>query len=194
MSRDRRLVGGVHAFREGAQVVVEEPGVDVEGHRCRGVAEHPLDRLDVGATGHQQARGGVPEVIGSWGLTVVAGAISLAANGDCRRQAGRRLSGCWRGRQPAPRGHRFAPRSLMRHGGVDVERRPDDEAAAGRQGVPVVLPVREGSPGGSYGNGGRGARLCPALFPVEVPLVRRRHVAREGVRWPRLTVGLRVLR
>ncbi len=54
----------------------------------------------------------------------------------------------------------------LRPGGVDVERRPDDKAATGRQGVPVVLPVREGSPGGSYGNGGRGARLCPALFPV----------------------------
>ena len=63
MSRDRRLVGGVHALRERAEVVVEEPGVDVEGHRCGGVTEHPLDRLDVRATGHQQARGGVPEVV-----------------------------------------------------------------------------------------------------------------------------------
>ena len=29
MSRDRRLVGGVHAFGKRAEVVVEEPGVDV---------------------------------------------------------------------------------------------------------------------------------------------------------------------
>src|ERR671932_843148 len=62
-SRDRRLVGGVHAFRERAEVVVEEPGVDVEGHRRGGVTEHPLDRLDVRAAGHQQTRGGVPEVV-----------------------------------------------------------------------------------------------------------------------------------
>ena len=56
-------MGGVHAFGERAEVVVEEPGVDVEGHRRGGVAEHPLDRLDVRATGHEQARGGVPEVV-----------------------------------------------------------------------------------------------------------------------------------
>jgi hypothetical protein len=56
-------MGGVHACRERAEVVVEEPGVDVEGHRGRGVTEHPLDRLDVRAAGHQQAGGGVPQVV-----------------------------------------------------------------------------------------------------------------------------------
>src|SRR3954454_6909992 len=48
----------------------------------------------------------------------------------------------------------------LQHGGVDVERRPDDEAASVRQGVPVVLPARQGSPGGSYGTADEGA---PAL-------------------------------
>src|SRR3954468_23715958 len=62
-SGDRGLVGRVHAFREGAEVVVEDLGVDVEGHRCGGVTEHPLDRLDVRAAGYQQARGGVPKVV-----------------------------------------------------------------------------------------------------------------------------------
>ena len=58
-SRDGCLVGEIHAISEGAEVVVEEPGVDVEGHRCRRVTEYPLDGLDVRAAGHQQARGGV---------------------------------------------------------------------------------------------------------------------------------------
>ena len=56
-------MGEIHAVSEGAEVVVEEPGVDVEGHRCGGVTKHPLDRLDVRAAGYQQARGGVPEVV-----------------------------------------------------------------------------------------------------------------------------------
>ena len=54
---------GIHAFGKRAEVVVEEPGIDVERHRRRGVAEHPLDRLDVRAAGYQQARGGVPKVV-----------------------------------------------------------------------------------------------------------------------------------
>jgi hypothetical protein len=61
-------------------------------------------------------------------------------------------------------------RPPLRHGGVDVERQPDDEAAGGRQGVPVVLPLREGSPGGSYGTAAEGHVLCPAVFPGGVPL------------------------
>jgi hypothetical protein len=63
--------------------------------------------------------------------------------------------------------------SLLRQAGVDVERRPD-EAAAGRQGVPVALPVREGSPDGSYGTEDEGPRPCPAVFPAEVRLAGRR--------------------
>src|SRR5919199_376690 len=45
---------------------------------------------------------------------------------------------------------------LLRPGGVDAERQSEDKAATGRQGVPVVLPVREGSPGGSYGTAAEG--------------------------------------
>src|SRR3712207_7258602 len=48
---------------------------------------------------------------------------------------------------------------------VDVERRPGDEVATGSQGVPVVLPVREGSPGGSNGTAAEGHPMCPAAFP-----------------------------
>ncbi|WNV77166.1 hypothetical protein RTG05_07795 [Geodermatophilus sp. DSM 44513] len=47
--------------------------------------------------------------------------------------------------------HRLPSVGPLRHGGVDVGRLPDDEAATVGQGVPVVLPVREGSPGGSCG-------------------------------------------
>ena len=66
--------------------------------------------------------------------------------------------------------HRLASRGPLRHGGVDVERLPDDEAATVRQGVPVVLPVREGAPGGSYGTADEGHLLCPAVFPVGDPV------------------------
>ncbi len=59
---------------------------------------------------------------------------------------------------------------LARPGGADVERQPEDDAATGSQGVPVVLPVREGSPGGSYGTAAEGHSLCPAVFPTGVPL------------------------
>lgn len=40
---------------------------------------------------------------------------------------------------------RLASRGPLRHCGVDLEWRPDDEAAR-PAGVPVILPVREGSP------------------------------------------------
>ena len=57
-------MGEIHAVSEGAEVVVEEPGVDAEGHRCGGVTEHPLDRLDVRAAGDQQRSVEVPQVVG----------------------------------------------------------------------------------------------------------------------------------
>ena len=53
---------------------------------------------------------------------------------------------------------------LLRPGGADVERQPDDEAATGSQGVPLVLPVREDSPGGSCGTVAEEHPLCPAAF------------------------------
>ncbi len=59
------VVDGVHALGEGAEVVIEEAGVDVEGHRRGGVTDHPLDRFDVGAGGDEKTRGGVPEVVGT---------------------------------------------------------------------------------------------------------------------------------
>ena len=62
------------------------------------------------------------------------------------------------------RGHAAA---LLRSVDVDVER-PADGAAAGREGVPVALPVRDGSPGGSYGTAAEWHALCPAMFPLEV--------------------------
>jgi hypothetical protein len=49
------IVSGVHALGEPTEVVVEEPGVDVEGHRGRGVTAHALDRFHVRTTGHQEA-------------------------------------------------------------------------------------------------------------------------------------------
>ncbi|MCU1671824.1 MAG: hypothetical protein JWP40_4751 [Blastococcus sp.] len=47
-----------------------------------------------------------------------------------------------------------------------------ERGSASQQGVPVVLPVRKGSPGGSYGTAAYGHMLCPAVFPVEVPPLR----------------------
>src|SRR5438270_8195485 len=40
---------------------------------------------------------------------------------------------------------------------------------AGWQGVPVVLPVREGPPGGSYGTADERHLPCPAVVPAGVP-------------------------
>ena len=39
----------VEALGHGVEVVVEQAGVHVESHRCIGVTEHPLHRLDRGA-------------------------------------------------------------------------------------------------------------------------------------------------
>ena len=65
--------------------------------------------------------------------------------------------------------HRLASRAPLRQGGVHVERQPNDEAATARQGVPFVLPVREGSPGGSYGTAASWPMASPASFPLWVP-------------------------
>ncbi len=61
---------------------------------------------------------------------------------------------------------------LLRDGGLGVERLAVD-AAPDHEGVPVVLSVREGSPGGSYGAATKGHVLCPATFPAEVRFPRR---------------------
>jgi hypothetical protein len=45
--------------------------------------------------------------------------------------------------------------------------------SAGQEGVPVVLPVRDASPGGSYGTATEGHVLCPTMFPIEVPPAER---------------------
>ena len=47
---------------------------------------------------------------------------------------------------------------------MDVELPPDDQPATGPQGVPVVLPVREGSPGRAYGTAAEGHPFRPAAF------------------------------
>ena len=55
--------GLVESRRDIVEVFAEEPGVDVEGHRGGGVAEHPLNGLDVGAGGDGEAGGGVAQVV-----------------------------------------------------------------------------------------------------------------------------------
>ena len=83
--------------------------------------------------------------------------------------------------------HRLASRGPLRHGGVDVRRLPDDEAATVRQGVPVVLPVRESSPGGFYGTADEGHLLSRAVFPVGVRLAGQaagRRVDQPWSEWP----------
>lgn len=48
----------------GVQVVVKQVSVDVERHRRRGVAKHPLHGLHVGPRRHGERRGGVAQVVG----------------------------------------------------------------------------------------------------------------------------------
>jgi hypothetical protein len=47
----------------GVQIVVEEVGVRVEGHRGGRVPKHPLDRLYMSAGRHGEARGRVAEFV-----------------------------------------------------------------------------------------------------------------------------------
>jgi len=54
----------MHAVRDCVEVVLEQIGVGIEGHRCRSVAEHLLHGLDVGAGADRQRRSGVAEVVG----------------------------------------------------------------------------------------------------------------------------------
>ncbi len=61
--------------------------------------------------------------------------------------------------------------SVLRHGGSGGRATSGRRGSAGEQGVPVVLPVRKGSPGGSYGTAAEWHALCPAVFPVGVRLV-----------------------
>jgi hypothetical protein len=56
-SSDRR----VHAVRNTVQILIEEIGIDVQRHRCFGVAKHPLNRLHVGMRTDRKA-GCVTEV------------------------------------------------------------------------------------------------------------------------------------
>ena len=60
--------------------------------------------------------------------------------------------------------------SLLRHGGAGVARLADDAALPGQQGVPVALPLREGSSGGSYGTAAEGSVPCPAA-PLVVDVI-----------------------
>jgi hypothetical protein len=50
--------------RNTVEIVRKEPGVDVERHRRRGVTEHLLHRLDVGACRHGEAGRGVTQFVG----------------------------------------------------------------------------------------------------------------------------------
>ncbi len=59
----RALSGRVEGRRDGVEIVVEEVGVRVQGHRRGGVPEHPLDRLDVRPRAHCEARRGVSQVV-----------------------------------------------------------------------------------------------------------------------------------
>jgi hypothetical protein len=67
--------------------------------------------------------------------------------------------------------HRCVSRSsLLRHGAAGCRAGWRRRGSAGQQGVPVVLPVREGSPGGYYGTPAERPVLCPAVFPDAVRL------------------------
>ena len=98
---------------------------------------------------------------------VVCGIADWSRSPSCELQVRMTISS--RGSIPA------RPTGFLRPGGADVEQELDDEAATGSQGVPVALPVREGSSGGSCGTAANGARCvlrCPGR--VRLPVHRRR--------------------
>ncbi len=64
------------------------------------------------------------------------------------------------------RGHAAASCDRVRGCRAAGERR----SSADREGVPVVLPVRDGSPGGPYGTTAERHVLRPAGLPIEAPL------------------------
>lgn len=54
MVRIESRVGAVELVRNTVEIVRKETRVDVEGHGRRGVPEHLLYRLGVGACGHSE--------------------------------------------------------------------------------------------------------------------------------------------
>ena len=84
------------------------------------------------------------------------------ATGACRCPAVPPLWCARGGPAPSPR----TPRRGCRAAG-------GRRSSAGPEGVPVVLPLRDGSPGGSHGTAAVGPVLCPATFSIEVPFVGR---------------------
>ncbi|MCW2539694.1 MAG: hypothetical protein JWN95_1419 [Frankiales bacterium] len=53
----------VHTVGYVVQIVLEQPGIGIEGHRGRRMAEHPLDGLNIRSRGHRQARRRMPELV-----------------------------------------------------------------------------------------------------------------------------------
>ena len=79
---------------------------------------------------------------------------------------------------------------------MEIERPADDSTLSVEEGVPVTLPVRDGSPGGSYGTAAEGHMLHPAVFPLGVRLRDRaadRWVSREASRSSRPTLGRKAI-
>ena len=77
--RDGVRVGGLEPVGELLELVGERVPVAVQGHRCRGVAELGLDRIDAGAPGDEQARAGVAKVMEPQ---------PVGESGPCRRRLG----------------------------------------------------------------------------------------------------------
>jgi hypothetical protein len=63
--------------------------------------------------------------------------------------------------------HRFAVTQwLLQHDGCRAA--GGRRGSAGPQGVPVVLPLRDCSPGGSYGTAAEVRVSCPAMFRLRL--------------------------
>jgi len=56
---------GVENDRYCVQVIIERVAVGVQSFFCGAVAEHPLERFDIGAGRHRKARAGVPQLMRS---------------------------------------------------------------------------------------------------------------------------------
>src|SRR4051794_41983977 len=97
--------------------------------------------------------------------------------------------------------HRLASRGPCDPGAWTLSDSRMTRLRAGWQGVPVVLPVREGSPGGSYGTADERHLPCPAVFPAgvrltaypTVPIVGRLPAVRGRVPWVVVTAPPRQL-
>lgn len=53
----------IHESRDTVEIVREQPGIHIQGHHCRGVAEHPLYDFDICSRSDRQTRRRVAQIV-----------------------------------------------------------------------------------------------------------------------------------